>query len=300
MNIPGLALAPTALTALLVVSGAAHAQPRQQLEQQQIGRTTDSVTEFSAADPSSPEVTAENLFEQESFWPYQVMLTEEFHPEGAERPFKRRHVAVLVRVEPSGLLRMDFADKGRHRVPLEKTNALEMANQIRTGVEPKLGPNYVLAIGPRLIDPSREPLLPFSLDDTYAAHLFLNVYLDPDQPGFEEIAKALAPISARPGLQTVLFPQGRHRGVKLAKRLRELGWTVPFLYDPYSEPYTRSRLGDDEPMPALTVETPNGRLLFKQAWGPAVVPSLSALLDEALPPGTATADAESADSPTTP
>jgi hypothetical protein len=239
------------------------------------------------ADPDAPAVTGENLLASERFWPYQVALVEPWTPEGRAQPLQPGTRGVLIRVEASGRARIDFGRNGRHAVPLGVTDLLQGANRIRRGEERKAGPNFALAIGSKLVDPESDRLAPFGLPRALGRPGFLCVFADPDADDFAGLAAALAPLQERHGVLTILFPQGQHPDARVRDRLRALDWSVPFAYDFLAEAYSRSLLPDASPLPALLLQTDEGRLLFQSPWRAGIVPELASALDEAF--GTARA-----------
>jgi hypothetical protein len=239
--------------------------------------------EYRAADPAAPPVTAANLLESERFWPYLVALTAPFHPEGRERPLPVGLRGVLVRVEePGDVMRVDFSRDGRHRVPVDVADVVERANQVRTGELDKIAPNFVHAIGPRLLDAEAEPMRFYDFAATFERPGFLAVFADPRAPGFAEMAKSLAPLRDRNGVLTVLFPQGRHPDLETQEELRKLGWPVPFVLDQHAEGYTRSLLEEGTTLPALMLQTPDGRIVHQGSWKPEAVAALTRALDAAF------------------
>jgi hypothetical protein len=226
-------------------------------------------------------VTGANLLQNERFWPYRVALTVPFHPPGREKPLPVGLRGILVRVEePGDAVRVDFTRDGKHRVPVEVTDVVERANQVRTGELAKIAPNFVHAIGPRLVDAEAEQVRFYEFAATFEPSGFLAVFADPGASGFAELAKSLAPLRDRHQVLTVLFPQGDHPDVRTHERLRELEWPVPFLLDRYSEGYTRSRLEEGTRLPAVMLQTPDGRVVYQSSWKPGVVPELTRALDE--------------------
>ncbi len=228
------------------------------------------VTELPAhpvADPNAPLVTEATLLESERFWPYQVALT----ADGS--------VGVLVRVEEGGLARLDFGRDGKRNVPVSQTDLVSRANQVRTGELEKAAPNFVFALGPRLVDSASETLRPVSFASVADKLGFVCVFADPDQAEFAAITEALSPLHGLHGVGTILFPQGAHPDPALREKLRGLNWTVPFVYDHLSESYTRSLLDDAVKSPAVLLLSQEGRLLYASAWGPAAAPELRSALD---------------------
>jgi hypothetical protein len=92
---------------------------------------------------------------------------------------------------------------------------------------------------------------------------------------------------------TVLFPQvdlaaqGGVRDPAIHARLRQLDWTVPFVRDYLAGGYTRSRLEPSTPLPWVVLQTPDGRALFREAFGPDTAAALERAIDEHFAEGEA-------------
>jgi hypothetical protein len=248
-------------------------------------RRPEGLPEYQAGDPDAAVVTESNLVESERFWPYQVALARSWQPAGGARPLSPGILGVLIRVEASGAALIDFGRDGRHEVPVGATDLVERANRIRQGELHKMAPNFVLAIGPRLLDSESAEPRTFGVLETSRRRIFLAVFADPGAEDFPDLAAALAPLRERDGLLTILFPQGEHPDSRVRERLRTLGWTIPFVYDHLSEPYSRSLLAEGVPLPALMLQTGEGRLLFQGGWSARAVRELRSALD-AAPSGT--------------
>jgi hypothetical protein len=221
---------------------------------------------YHVADPSAPEVTAKNLLESERFWPYRVSLVKDWQPD-AESPVLETGIGgVLVRVEDSDRARIDFGRYGIHEAPLDVTDILELANAIREGSLDKSAPNFAFAIIPRLADPSGPTLIPVRYRQAADHRAFLCVFVEESGFDFVALATALAPLQDREGLLTVVFPQARGKDRRIREELRDLGWTVPFAFDQFSEPYTLSLIGPDATLPTLLLVSPEGRELFRTEW----------------------------------
>jgi len=241
--------------------------------------STSDVPAFRAEDPRAAVVTESTLLENERFWPYQVARTQD------------GLVGVLIRVEPGGQARVDFGRDGRSDMPVSQTDLVARANQVRTGELDKIAPNFVLALGPRLVDSASNTLRPYTFATVTEKPGFVCVFADPRAASFAQIAAALAPLSERHGVMTILFPQGEHPDPALREKLRTLKWTVPFVYDHLSESYTRSLLDDGAKTPAILLQTPEGRVLYESVWRPEAVPELTTALDRAFGGKPATAEA---------
>lgn len=250
------------------------------------GHATTDVPAYDARDPEAAPVTAANLLESERFWPYRAALVRPPRGAAAARPLPDRPPpvgpeGVLIRVEPGGIARIDFGRDGLHAVPVDATDLVERANRIRLGEAEKVAPNFVMAIGPRLLDP--QALRVFSLRNAYGYSRFLCVFADPAAEQLAELAKALAPLAEREDVLTIFFPQGRPDDRRVGERLRALGWKVPFVYGHLSEPYTHSLLTDPKSVPAVSLYTAEGRLLFEEKWSADLPAKLAAALGDTTP-----------------
>ncbi len=233
------------------------------------------------AEVSSP-VTAADLLERERFWPFRVALTEAWQPAGRETPLRAGSTGVLIRVERGGAARIDFSADGKYEVPIDKTDLVANANRIWRGELAKPQPNFVYTISTRLVDSASDALGGLDPEKVVDRPGFLCVFADPSAEGFEELARALVPLRDRHGVLTILFPQGSHADPATRERLRAVEWTVPFLYDFLAEPYTRTLLAEDTPLPAILLQTNEGRVLHQGTARPSAAPGLAAALDAAF------------------
>lgn len=230
----------------------------------------------------TPVVTPANLMQSERLWPYKVTLTAAWKPPGREKPLRAGTTGVLIRVESATAARVDFSADGKYDVPVDRTDLVKRANRIRRGEVKKEIPNFTLAIANRALDPTADPLVVLSPPRVATHPGFLCVFADPSGQEFPAIAAALAPLRDRHDVLTIFFPQGDHPDVPLRDRLRDLGWMVPFVYDFLSEPYTRTLLDEKTPLPAVLLQTKEGRVVFLSSWRADLVPELTAALDESF------------------
>jgi hypothetical protein len=237
------------------------------------------------ADLANTEVTYQNLYELEQYWPYHVRLTDKsWKPEGFEGDRFSYGLGVLVRVEQSGMLRVDFARFGRHLVPARVTDVVESANEIRLGKATKMGANFVLAVAPRLLDPGSETLKPVRGDAFAKVRAYLVVAADPSSESFPAIASSLESIRSREGVMPVLFPQGGHKDGAVWKLCKKAGWSDPFLFDRFTTPYTESFLGEHPQLPSVMLTSPEGRVMLSSPWSEASPAALGTALDRELGP----------------
>lgn len=269
-----------ALFAILAATPAAHAADR---------TTTDSLPEHHAAEPNAAPVTDANLLANDRFWPYQVEVSQSAQPDS----LPGGSLGVLIRVEPGGVARIDFGRDGLREVPVDATDLVARANRVRSGELEKVAPNFLLALGPRLLDPAGETLRVFPFESSAGKPGFVCVFADPGARNFAALAAAIAPLRERHGVMTILFPQGEHRDAKVREKLRALNWTVPFVYDHLSESYTRTLLSSGVGPPAVILQTNEGRVLLGSAWHADLAFQLELALDHAFggtPAASASAD----------
>jgi hypothetical protein len=171
---------------------------------------------------------------------------------------------VLIRVEPGGYARLDFGRDGLARVPLSATDLVARANDVRLGRAEKPAPNFLWAIGARLVDSTAENVRAFPFEDAASHTAFLCVFADPWKREFAGLVTALEPVTRRAGVQTILFPQSQRPDSQVAGQLRAMKWTPPFVYAHLSEPYTESLLDDPKALPAVLLVTADGRVLHQE------------------------------------
>ena len=122
----------------------------------------------------------------------------------------RRHDG---RLDPGGSLGAGAHRLGRdglYEVPVDATDLVERGeSHPPRGIIRKMAPNFVLAIAPRLVDSAGPTLRPYLAEDAARHEGFMAVFADPDAEGFAALAKALAPLSKREAVLTILFPAER-------------------------------------------------------------------------------------------
>jgi len=192
-----------------------------------------------------------------------------------------------------GLARIDFGSGGKYDVPVGKTDLVELANRIRRGELAKAAPNFTLAMRMKLVDSDRAELTSLSPEAMADRPGFLCVFADPAASGFEALAAALAPLRDRHGVMTILFPQSAQKDARVLARLRALGWHAHFVYDFLSEAYTGTLLAPGTAIPAIVLQTNEGRVVFEGAASPEIVPALAASIDRAFGGAPASASASS-------
>jgi hypothetical protein len=245
--------------------------------------------EYRIEDPDAPIVTESNLLASERFWPYQVGLTRSLRPAGSDAALPLGTSGVLIRVVEGGVARVDFGRDGLFDVPVGATDLVERANRVRRGELEKTAPNYVLALGTRLADSSVDPPRGFSFRDVIGRRGFVSVFADPLGDDFAAIAASLAPLRERPDVLVLLFPQGGRRDPEVYEKLRGIDWTVPFVLEHLTAPYTQILLSDDVAPPAVLVQTAEGRLLWSGRWSSSAVAELLQVVDGAFAPAAAPA-----------
>lgn len=227
--------------------------------------------EYHAQDANAAAITEGNLLASERFWPYQTALTRPWQslPVGS--------VGVLIRVEAGDKARVDFGRGGLFELPIGVTDLVERSNAIRLGKVEKVAPNFLYALGPRLLDPATAKVYPF--EDTARNQLFLCVFADPWRVEFGPLVSELEAFQRqRPGTLLMLFPQGRRPDSEVRGQLLAMKWSAPFVFDHLSEPYTKTLLSAQTPLPAVQLQTAEGRVLFEGRWSSAAAREIDAAL----------------------
>ena len=232
-----------------------------------------------AVPPESDPVTVSNLAAREALWPYRTTLVEVWQPEGRDAPLRVGTNGILIRIGTQERARIDFGSAGKYDVPIAKTDLVETAERIRRGEIEKSTPNFTRVVETRLVEPAADTLVGLTPPAVAGRPGFLCIFADPAGEELAALAAAFAPLRDRGDVMTILFPQGRHPDALMRERLRALGWTVPFVYDFLSEPYTQTLLAAGTPMPFVVLQTNEGRIVFERAWSPTIVPALTSALD---------------------
>ncbi|MGH0032082.1 MAG: hypothetical protein ACQGVC_20010 [Myxococcota bacterium] len=240
--------------------------------------TEENLAPYVSAEPDAPPVTAANLLENDRFWPFHVRPVVDWTPPGADAPLYKRP-AVLVRVNADGTVRLDFGRHGKYELPIEATDVVERANQVRTGEIDKMAPNLVLTLGNKLLDTSRDDLVGnhFVGRDT-TLDLFLCVFADPMSEEFPAVADTLRRFGGRTDLLIIVFPQTDAKDSAVRHRLRAIDWKVPFVLDRFTKAYKRSIAGAESALPHVMLLTPDGRVVT----GGGADAELAARVDAAL------------------
>lgn len=239
--------------------------------------------DYLAADPSAPEITAATLFANERFWPYTVELTRAWKGPGMQSSAPAGTRGVLIRLDDAKRARVDFGRHGIGDVPLDATDIVARANGVRVGTEPKPLPNFVEAIGPRLVASSVEPMRPYPVAGVFGHGAFVAAFADPNAASFESLAAALAPLASRSDALVIFFPQGRPADAAVYQRLRSVGWKVPFVFQHLSEPYTASLVGPSPKLPLVTVQTADGRVLLSERFEPSRAEAIARQIADVIP-----------------
>jgi hypothetical protein len=239
---------------------------------------------YVVADTAAPEVTKDNLVAGERFWPYLVTLNEGLRLLGREQELSAGLSGVLIRIEAGGLARLDFGRDGSVLVPVEKTDLIAQANKIRLGEETKIAPNFLYAIGARLVDSGADRLFPLGLDVSSGKVAYLCVFAPFEGEDLDYIAAELKRLPARADVMIILFPTGDFHDAKVRERLRALNWTVPFVYDHLAEAYTRTLLPEGRQQPAVMLISAEGRILFESQWEGAMLEKLTQAQAERVVP----------------
>ncbi len=208
-------------------------------------------------------IRAEDLLDQEKWWPNIVALVEPWTPPGADAPLKKGYRGALIRVIDAGHARIDFGRHGKHEVPIGSTDLLMRAVEVEAGKRHKVAPNFLAHFGTQFLHPSAPEMVPFPTPELAKSDRFLCLFADPRAPEFAQLAQALAGLADVSGLQPLFFPLGlKQEELQSVKdRLQAVGWPVPFAYPEAAERHAESLLGEIPARPTALLVTAEGRLL---------------------------------------
>ena len=227
----------------------------------------------SQADDATADVaiTPDSVYGKERYWPAIVAMTQDWLPPGETVPLQAQYRGTLVRVEADGRVRIDFGRHGKHDVPMDHTDLVERANEVRAGSQTKLAPNFVLRVGNSLLDSSSESIRPYKLGEIAGASGYLCVFADPRADDFPILAQQLAVLEGMNGVRTVFFPQSvvREDAQFVHEGLGKLSWRVAYMYPRLSGNYTLSLLGEIPERPRAQLVSPEGRVIHQAEIGTA-------------------------------
>ncbi|MBK7948314.1 MAG: hypothetical protein IPK00_06135 [Deltaproteobacteria bacterium] len=214
--------------------------------------------------PGEIGLTAENIDEHEHLWPTNVALIAGWTPEAGGAPLKAGYRGALIRVEENGRVRVAFGRHGNHEVPIERTDLVERANQVRRGELHKVAPCFLAHFGTQFIEVLGKEVSPVQTPRIAHAKQFLLILADPREPGFEEEAKALVPLrDENPDLQILYFPIGlAHQEIAPVRdALSRSALMVPFAYPAAADVHARALFGSVPKSAEAVLITPEGRIL---------------------------------------
>jgi hypothetical protein len=232
-------------------------------------------------------ITQANVYQNERYWPDIVALTQEWLPPSETMPLQEQYRGTLVRIEVDGRVRIDFGRHGKYDVPMDHTDLVQRANEVRTGARTKLAHNFVLRVGNNLVDSSSERMRPTTVDGIAGANAYLCIFADPRAEDFPPLARQLAALEGVNGVRAVFFPQSTVReDLEFVRdRLGELSWRVPFMYPHLSPNYTQSLIGEIPERPRAQLVSPEGRVLYEgEVGGAAALSELREVVASASPP----------------
>lgn len=221
-------------------------------------------SESTEAPPGELVLTAENIREHEKFWPTNVAMVSGWTPEAGTAPLLAGYRGALIRVEGKDRVRVAFGRHGNHEVPIDRTDLVERANQIRRGELHKVAPCFLAHFGTQFIELLGDEVSPVQTPRIAYAKRFLLVLADPRAPGFEEAAKTLAPLrETHPDLQILYFPIGLAHEAFAPVRdvLTRSGFMVPFAYPAAADVHARALFGRLPSSAEAVLISPEGRIL---------------------------------------
>jgi hypothetical protein len=236
-------------------------------------------------------ITQASVYENERYWPAIAAMTQDWLPPGETKPLKSQYRGTLVRVEEDGRVRIDFGRHGKHDVPIDHTDLVQRANEVRAGTRTKLAQNFVLRVGNILVDSSSQQVRAYVFDEIAGASGYLCVFADPRAEDFPTLAAQLAALEGVNGVRTVFFPQSvvREDLEFVRDKLGKLSWHPPYMYPHLSRDYTLSLLGEIPERPRVQLVSPEGRVLYEAEVGTAAGLSELRRAVEGVPPPAARA-----------
>lgn len=234
------------------------------------------------------EITRANLFDHESDWPYRVALSRSWKPAGHDGDFGwgEGTLGVLTRFDEVRGVKIDFGRFGVHWVPIDATDVVARANQIRTGELEKLAPNLAVALNHRLLDPT-ERTLREARDDLFLVPKddYILVFADPAEASFAKVALATRRWAALPNAIVVLIALNERPDAHVYKFCYDAGFRGTFLMATYAAPNASAYLEPGAKPPVVQLRTAEGRVRFEAPWTPNLAETIERLASRSRPQG---------------
>lgn len=228
----------------------------------------ETASKVAANGTSSFEITKENIYLHEAYWPNTVQVAPDWQPPPGTPKRPQFLQGVLVRIEQNGSVRLDLARYGRADVRIDQTDVVERANAVYRGEVFKHQGNFTLQIGNILVSsvanaPGPQPSRPIKM-----APVLLCVFADPRAEEFGLLAKRLAEFGEATQIVPVFIPQNVERNDLefVHATLREHAWKAPFVYPDRAPIRTEILLREPPEGPHLLLLTREGRILFDEAY----------------------------------
>ena len=214
------------------------------------------------------EITAENIFDYEQYWPNIIQVSADWQPPPGAPNRPQVLQGVLVRIEQNGTVRMDLARYGRADLSIAQTDIVERANAVYRGEVFKHEGNLTLQIGNILVSSEASAPGPQSSRPIKMAPVLLCVFADPRAEEFGALAKRLAEFSRATQIVPIFIPQNVERGDLefVHATLREHAWTAPFVYPDRAPVRTEILLREPPEASHLLLLTREGRILFNEPY----------------------------------
>ncbi len=223
----------------------------------------------SSSAKSERPITAESIYEAEEFWPNIVAVADGWQPQSTERARPKTLQGALIRVERDGTARIDLAQFGRVDVPVAQTDLVERANAVRRGEVFKHRGNLAMQLSPLLVRSDLERPGPNPSRGIKGAERILCVFADPRAETFPEIAAGFMAWVEGRNVPAIFVAQnvGRDDLSYIHGRLREVGWTAPFVYPERAATQTERLLREAPRVPWIQLLTREGRELESMRFG---------------------------------
>ena len=219
----------------------------------------------SATQESTGTITRENILENERYWPDIVAMVEPWTAPDSERLIKQGYRGALIRVDELGRTRIAFGRHGNHDIPLELTDLISRANDVKAGSRYKIAPNFLAQFGTQFVHPSSEEMIPYPLLELARSNRFLCIFANPRGEGFAELARQLSSLGSSPGVQMLFFPLAMKRDETQVARdlLKAASLPTPFAYPEAAEVHARTLLGEVPTAAYALLVSSEGRLLHR-------------------------------------
>ena len=210
------------------------------------------------------KVNEEELASRSDLWPLNIKTTETITDDAGFPILKAATSGILLRIEEEKVI-LDTGRLGIVRIPISKTNALEIAREIESGEVAKSNGNIVSMLGGKFFDPQGEGYQPLPYFEFKSVDYFLFYYArgrDDDCIRFtEKLRSEYKTIKDKlPHFELLMIPLDDDNEA-MFKHLEEQQIPWPTMFHYMARGYQKALDHKPKNLPCLVLTDANGKIL---------------------------------------